>query len=126
MGVNDRSLNVVGESFKNSDGTNRQTAIARCRAGEQIQLRREFNNRHDPNAVAVVSARGVQIGYVSGEHSRWIGGKLDKGADVRAIAERVQCGEPGEPSRGVLIRVNLEGERPDLPTRGWWARLFGR
>ena len=126
MGTNDWSLNIVGESFKNSDGSSRQAEIVRCRPGERIELRREPNNRHDANAVAVHTARGVQIGHIARDQSRWIGGKIDKGVHVIAIVERVHGGEPGKPSRGVLIRVNFDGERPDQPAqRGWLARLLG-
>ncbi len=123
MGTNDWSLNVVGESYRNPDGSSRQTEIARCRAGEAVILTREPDNRHDTNAVAVHSARGVQIGYVAAEHARWIGGKIDDGHRVLALIERIHGGTKGKPSRGVLIRLNLEGEQPAKPS--FMRRLFG-
>jgi hypothetical protein len=126
MGSRDYSLNIVGESFRNPDGVRRQDEIRRCRPGERVSLQREPTNKHDPMATAVVSARGVQIGYLCREHARWIGGKIDKGEACRAIIERVHGGRADRPSFGVLIRVNYDGEDPDRPAKaeGWVARML--
>lgn len=75
MGTNDRTLNIVGESFRNEDGSNRQAEIRRFRTGHAVQLRREPHNRFDPMAVGVFSNQGVQIGYRKAEHSQWIGAR---------------------------------------------------
>ena len=154
MGANDRTLNVVGESYMNLDGSSRQNEILCCWPGEPVTLRREPDNPHDEDAVAVDSCRGIQLGYLSRQHAPWIGGKIDNGNHVIAIVERVVGGLPGERFHGIQIRVNCEGEEPDQPSgtrqallaavakpaaatppaepepaqqqRGWLARLFGR
>ncbi|HEX8382438.1 MAG TPA: HIRAN domain-containing protein [Sphingomonas sp.] len=126
MGANDRSLNIVGESFKNTDGGSRQAEIKRCRPGERVELVREPGNKHDEMAIAVLSARGIQIGYIASDHAAWLAPKLDRGDRVPAIVERINGGEPGKPSLGVCIRVNWRGEEVKKPgRRGLLARLFG-
>lgn len=55
---------VVGESFPNRDGSDRQAIIRRLRQGHPITLRHEPDNPYDPSAIAVDSARG-QIGYLA-------------------------------------------------------------
>lgn len=110
----DYSLNIVGESYRNKDGSSRQKEIKLCRPGERITLVREPDNKHDPEAVAVYSSRGVQVGYLSADHCSWIGEKIDKGREVRAIVERVNGGTRDKPSVGLLIRLNYDGEEPKL------------
>jgi hypothetical protein len=111
----DWSLNVVGESYKNSDGSSRQAEVQRCNAGELIVLRREPQNRHDPDAVAVYSCRGVQVGYLSSDHAEWISACLNKGRNVRAIVERITGGTNDRENYGIVIRVNYNGAVPTLP-----------
>ncbi|HEY1605588.1 MAG TPA: HIRAN domain-containing protein [Allosphingosinicella sp.] len=76
-------IGVVGESFRNEDGSERQEEIARCRAGETVELLRDPENRFDANCVRVVSERGVQIGNISRD-DYWIAERIDRGASVRA------------------------------------------
>lgn len=122
MGANDRTLNIVGESYRNPDGSSRQAEIRRLRVGERVELRRQPENPHDPMAVAVHGARGPQIGFLSSDHARWIGGKIDGGYPVKAIIERINGGVPGKPSLGVCIRINYDGDDPQLP--GLWNAFF--
>lgn len=115
MGWNDFSLPACGELFDNEDGTSRQLELAVCSPGEMVDLVREPENPHDPMAVAVVSARGVRLGYLRRDRAIWIGSKLDRGYDVRAIVERVKgLHLPGSPL-GLVIRVNMEGDEPEVP-----------
>lgn len=112
MGWNDFSLPIVGEGFENTDGSSRQLELERCVPGEPVRLVRQPDNRHDHMAVAVFSCRGVQVGYLARERAAWIGSKIDRGYDVRAIVQRVRGG-PGR--LGLVIRLNLEGDDPELP-----------
>jgi hypothetical protein len=102
------SLAVVGAAHANADGGNRRFEILLCAPGEPVDLRPEPRNKADPNAIAVFSSRGVQIGYVTAERAPWIGSKMAAGADIRAVFQR-------QTDYGALIRVNLEGEEPILP-----------
>jgi len=104
----DMTLFVVGGIHSNSDGGNRLFEIAMCVAGEPVQLVLEPTNRHDPSAVAVFSARGIQIGYLSAERCGWVGSKIRLGEEVRAL---FQASERG----GALIRISFSGADPILP-----------
>lgn len=102
------SLAVVGAAHPNADGSDRRFEILLCAPGEPIELRPEPTNRADPNAIAVFSSRGVQIGYLTGERAPWIGSKLASGVDVCAVFQ-------SKTDYGALIRANLEGAAPILP-----------
>jgi hypothetical protein len=115
MGWNDFSLPACGEWFDNEDGSSRQDELAQCRPGESVQLVREPENPHDQMAVAVVSTRGVRVGYLKRDRAVWIGSKLDRGYDVRAIVERVKGVTLPGSALGLVMRVNMEGEDPELP-----------
>lgn len=117
MGWNDFSLPACGEQFENEDGTSRQDELALCAAGEMVELVREPENPHDRMAVAIRSARGVRLGYLRRDRAVWIGSKLDRGYDVRAIVERVKGSHLPGALLGLVIRVNMEGDEPDLPVR---------
>lgn len=102
------SLAVVGAAHANADGSNRRFEIRLCAPGDPVELRPEPRNKADPQAIAVFSSRGVQIGYVTAERAPWIGSKMTAGGDIRAVFQRAT-------DFGALIRVNLEGEEPILP-----------
>lgn len=101
------TLGVAGEGHKNPDGTSRQAEIKRCRDGEHVTLVAEPTNPYDPLAIAVLSARGTCIGYISRDHNEWIGTKLAAGAITSATIQAIVGGEKGKPSRGVLLAVAI-------------------
>lgn len=115
MGWNDFSLPARGEWFENEDGSSRQAELALCQPGEWLDLVREPENPHDPMAVAIFTSRGAQVGYLSAEHAGWIGSKMDRGYDVRAIVERVKGAHLPGATLGLVMRLNMEGEEPELP-----------
>lgn len=82
-----------------------------CRGGEPVEMRPEPKNPADPNAVAVFSARCVQIGYLTAERAPWIGSMLKRGRPVAAIFQQ-------QTQWGAWIRVAFDGERPVLPDLG--------
>ncbi|SNT05391.1 HIRAN domain-containing protein [Sphingomonas laterariae] len=106
--INSFSLAVVGADYPNRRGPGRRFEIALCAPGEPIDLIPEPNNPADPRAVAVFSARGVQIGYVTAERCGWISGMLGAGREVRAIFQQ-------RTSYGAAIRIAFDGEEPTLP-----------
>ncbi len=57
----------------------------------------------------VLSARGVQIGYLPAERAPWIAGMLRAGREVRAVFQQATA-------HGAAIRVALDGAEPVLPT----------
>lgn len=118
MGWNDFSLPAIGERFDNEDGSSRQAELALCRPGETVRLVREPDNVHDAMAVAVFSRRGVRIGYLKRDRAVWIGSKIDKGYDVRAIVERVKGIDLPGSMLGLVMRVSMDpdtAEEPELP-----------
>ena len=64
---------IVGVTFENEEyGINRQDVISKLSGKEKIYLKRESNNRFDPNAVAVVLKRepgekDFRLGYLRAE-----------------------------------------------------------
>lgn len=104
----DLSLAVVGIAYPNRDGSNRQFEVAMCTPGEPVTLVPEPTNKADPAAIAVYSARGIQIGYLSADRCVWIGGRMRQGQDIRAIFQEGS-------HTGAVIRANLDGTDPTLP-----------
>ncbi|MEN2747109.1 HIRAN domain-containing protein [Sphingomonas sp. T9W2] len=102
------SLHVVGAAHLNANGTNRRSEIIFANPGDPIELRREPKNPVDPYAVAVYTARGFQIGYLTAERAPWIGGMLAQGKEVAAIFQT-------ETPWGAMLRVGLDGAVPTLP-----------
>lgn len=114
MGFNDFCLAGVGERFENEDGSSRQEELARCQRGEHVLLLREPDNRHDPRAVAIISERGVKIGYLGRDRAAWMASKIDRGLPVRAIVDRIKGAHlPGSPL-GIVVRINMDGDEPEL------------
>ena len=108
MGRPSLSLTVVGADFPNKRGPGRRFELNICKPGEPVDLVPEPKNPADPRAVAVFSARGVQLGYLTAERCGWIGGMLGQGRELRAIFQ-------AQTSFGAWIRVAFDGDVPALP-----------
>lgn len=78
-----------------------------CRPGERVELRHEPKNPADNNAIAVYSARGIQIGYVRAERAPLILLAMGR-AGVSAIFQSKE-------KWGAVIRAHLDGSEPTLP-----------
>lgn len=81
-----------------------------CAPGEPVDLRREPKNPHDANAVAVFSARGVQMGYLSAERAPFIGRRMQQ--EDYAVVFQALAGSMG------YVRIRFGGEAPNLPEPG--------
>lgn len=108
MAVTALSLAVVGVRYPNADKSNRRFEIMICPPGEVVELRLEPKNEHDPNAVSVWSARGIQIGYLSAERAPWIGGMMRQGREIRSVFQSAS-------EFGAVIRSAFDGAEPTLP-----------
>lgn len=102
------SLAIVGADHLNKDKSNRRTEILWSTPGEEVHLVPEPKNPVDPQAVAVFSARGVQIGYVKAVQAQLIRSYLARGRITSAIFQHPI-------NDGAVIRVGLDGELPTLP-----------
>lgn len=105
--MREMSLAVVGVAHDNKKGPPRQFEIAMCKPGEPVKLIHEPRNPVDPNAVAVFSARDIQIGYIRAERAPMIGAAMRRGI-ITAIFQQQE-------SWGATIRANLDGGEPSLP-----------
>jgi len=103
------TLAVVGIDFPNTDGSNRRSEAMMTLTGEPVALRPEPKNKHDSNAIAVVSPRGVQIGYLNAERAPYIGGRMSRGEEYEAIFQGVD-------GASAFIRIRFGGGRPTLPS----------
>jgi hypothetical protein len=102
------SLAVVGLDFPNADLSNRRFEMALCMRGEPVHLVPEPTNTADPRAVAVVSARGTQLGYITAERCGLIGAWLRAGEKHEAVFQ-----EPGRTA--AVIRVRFGGGQLTMP-----------
>ena len=104
------SLAVVGADYPNRRGPGRRFEIELCTPGEPVELVPEPKNPADPRAVAVMSSRGVQIGYLTAERCGWIGSMLRERREIRAVFQ-------SKASLGAIIRVAFDGASPTVPTQ---------
>lgn len=104
------SLAVVGVDQPNPDKgkSNRRFEIALCAPGDPVELRLEPKNKADENAFAVLSDRGIQLGYLTAERAPRIGALIRQGREVIAVFQA--------PARhGAWIRAAFDGEVPIVP-----------
>ena len=71
--------------------------------GEPRVLRRDPDNAHDPNAIAVEPLGGEQIGWVPRELAAELAPELDAGRPWSAVALREQRSSPRDPRTGVTM-----------------------
>lgn len=110
--VDELTMAVVGARFENPRRKgrptgNRQTEALMCEPGEAIELRPEPKNKHDANAIAVFSARKVQMGYLSADKTAIIHRAVGEARLPIAIFQEAT-------GWGCWIRVGL-GREPTLP-----------
>jgi len=91
---------IVGVSFEG-----RQDVIAGLRAGEVLELRRQPDNPHDRNAIAVHYGN-LQLGYLKKGIAVHVAPLIDGGARYRARVASLTGGQ--EKHRGVNIFVERE------------------
>lgn len=115
MGWHDFSLAAVGCWYDNEDGSSRQLELAECRPGDPLDLVREPQNPHDPLAVGIFTASGTRVGYLSRDRACWIAQKIDRGLPLLAIVERVKGIDLPDATLGLVMRINMDGEAPEVP-----------
>ncbi|WP_440978282.1 HIRAN domain-containing protein [Sphingomonas pseudosanguinis] len=108
--MDEMTLAVVGIDFPNEDKarSNRRFEWLASAIGDPVTLQPEPRNRHDPNAIAVFSARGVQGGYLSAERAPLVGARIRRGEEVQAVFQ-------GLDKAVAYIRVRFGGGAPTLP-----------
>lgn len=78
-------FNIAGTTFEGRQG--KLWNLRKHDKGAYVMLRREKNNKYDPNAIAVIAVTGKthsKIGYVPKDKALWLAPKMDAGLLVRA------------------------------------------
>jgi hypothetical protein len=71
--------------------------------GSRLELRRQPDNEHDPNAIAVHEAGGAQVGWVPREVAAELAPELDEGRPWSALVLREQRRSPRDPRHGLTM-----------------------
>lgn len=82
---------IAGVTYHNEDGTDRQSLLKNCRAGERVELSREPNNPYDKFAISVTNIKGQILGYIPAGDSR-LADHIDRGGEIRATVFKVTGG----------------------------------
>lgn len=107
--MDELTLAVVGIDFANTDKSksNRRFELMACNPGDRVELVLEPQNKHDENAVAVFSASGIQVGYLTSLRAPFIGGRMKREPYIAVFQGLVE-------SAG-YIRIRFGGGMPTLP-----------
>jgi HIRAN domain-containing protein len=96
-------VNVAGAARHHAEGLADEDAVA---PGRALMLRRDPDNAHDPNAVAVHAAGGgPQVGWVPREVAGEVAAELDAGRPLAAVAMRERRPSPRDPRSGLTMLV---------------------
>lgn len=65
------------------------------RNGQRVAVKREADNEHDANAVAITTGRAAtKIGYVNKQRAKWVADLLDKGQELDGIVIQTKSSSP--------------------------------
>ena len=92
-----RVVAVAGAGRHHSEALEREDVAP----GRALLLRRDPENAHDPNAIAVHANDGQQVGWVPRELAAELAPSLDAGDDWSAIVLREQRRSPRDPRHGL-------------------------
>ena len=77
--------------------------------GSPLELRRQPDNEHDPNAIAV-HAGDAQVGWVPREVAAELAPELDEGRPWSALVLREQRRSPRDPRDGLTMLLASDTE----------------
>jgi hypothetical protein len=78
--------------------------------GAPLELRRDPDNEHDPNAIAVHARGGEQLGWVPRELAAEIAPQIDAGEPWSALVLREQRASPRDPRSGLTMLLGPADE----------------
>jgi hypothetical protein len=84
-----------------------QGLVPQLRTGQQLTLRREPENRHDPLAIAVFAASGHKLGYLPRRLNEIPANLMDSGRSVVARVSEVNA--KALPWEAVVMEVGVAG-----------------
>jgi hypothetical protein len=109
-----RVAGVAGASRHHADALAAESAAP----GDPLELRRDPDNEHDPNAIAVHARDGEQLGWVPRELAVEVAPRIDAGEPWSALVLREQRASPRDPRTGLTMllgpaeELRLEGAPP--------------
>jgi hypothetical protein len=74
-----------------------------------LELLRQPENPHDPNAIAVHAAGGEQVGWVPRDLAEELAPEIDAGRPVSAVVLREQRRSPRDPRHGLTMLLARAG-----------------
>ncbi|MGH2821879.1 MAG: HIRAN domain-containing protein [Thermoleophilaceae bacterium] len=93
-------VGVAGAATHHAEGL----ASDAVEPGRPLELRRDPENRHDPNAIAVHhEGAGEQVGWVPREVAAELAPELDEGRPWSAVVLREQRRSPRDPRHGITM-----------------------
>jgi hypothetical protein len=112
-----RGLRVIGVA---GAGRHHADALASdgVAPGRPLELRRDPDNPHDPNAIAVHDAGGEQVGWVPRELAAELAPELDAGRAWSAVVLREQRRSPRDPRHGLTMLLGRTARIELVPARG--------
>jgi hypothetical protein len=101
-----RVAGVAGAARHHTDALQAESAAP----GQPLELRRDANNEHDPNAIAVHAAGGEQVGWVPREIAAELAPELDAGRPWAAVVLREMRPSPRDARAGLTMLHAPEAE----------------
>jgi HIRAN domain len=101
-----RVVGVAGAGRHHTDALESDSAAP----GNPLELRRDPDNEHDANAIAVHAGDGQQVGWVPRELAAELAPALDAGEEWSAIVLREQRRSPRDPRHGLTMLLAPAGE----------------
>ena len=101
---------IVGVTFANQDGSDRQEIIEylddllQQTSNVSLQLVREPQNSYDHNAIQVHDSQGRQIGYLSRSVSETLAPMMDNGIEVQCTLSQI-TGHSLDQNFGINIQI---------------------
>jgi len=96
---------IVGVTFKNGDGEDRQVLLKTLKPKQLLQFERDPENEYDPTAVKVLTSEGKQLGFLPKAEAKRVAEQLDRGATIYAFVAEVTGG--GKYSHGCNILYDI-------------------
>ncbi len=93
-----REVEVRGIRYEN-----REQVALQAAQGQRVDIRRDYDNLVDPNAIAVLLG-GAQIGYVPRDVAQVVAPEMDAGSDVYGVVTRTER----VPATQVWVGLDLE------------------
>ncbi|MFZ5639561.1 MAG: single-stranded-DNA-specific exonuclease RecJ [Bacillota bacterium] len=97
---------VVGVTFEY-----RQDIVRQLHEGEKLNLVRESDNAHDPNAIRVERSDGSQVGYLNARLARNLAPYIDQGEQYLTLVSQVTGGDDRSYGVNIVVQKVTEADR---------------